>query len=60
MRLPTFYEQNLIPNWGKYGCADNAFAIGIFDNSLTDITLFDNLSPQGRVVKERINLHPTQ
>ena len=18
MRLPTFYEQNLIPNWGKY------------------------------------------
>ena len=19
MRLPTFYEQNLIPNWGLYG-----------------------------------------
>ena len=25
MRLPTFYEQNLIPNWGIF----RTFAIGI-------------------------------
>ena len=23
MRLPTFYEQNLIPNWGKVSSTDN-------------------------------------
>ena len=27
MRLPTFYEQNLIPNWGKVSSTDNE---GIF------------------------------
>ena len=23
MRLPTFYEQNLIPNWGKFYTMNN-------------------------------------
>ena len=29
MRLPTFYEQNLIPNWGPYGnfLADSFFIL---------------------------------
>ena len=28
MRLPTFYEQNLIPNWGMYACV-RAYMINV-------------------------------